>query len=171
MPWISSISSLMEAQEFGEMMKHVDEVNFALDGLKKGHPVRVRRASLLSLLSICATAPQRRLLRTHGMAKTIIDSILGLNFDDIPSNLAAAAVFYVLTNDVLDSGKMIGSAKMCSGLYLLEVTNPPQGTTYQSDCLVFGSSDHLLESPCCIRFLIKILKPITPLLKKTKTEK
>ncbi|XP_039016628.1 wings apart-like protein 1 isoform X2 [Hibiscus syriacus] len=133
MPWISSTSSLMEAQEFGEMMEHVDEVNFALDGLKKGQPVRIRRASLLSLLSICATVQQRRLLRTHGMAKTIIDAILGLNFDDIPSNLAAVAIFYVLTYD--------------------------------------GQDDHLLESPCCIQFLIKILKPITPTSKENKTEK
>lgn len=34
------------------------------------------------------------------MAKTIIDAILGLSFEDSPSNLAAAALFYVLTNDV-----------------------------------------------------------------------
>ncbi|TYJ30543.1 hypothetical protein E1A91_A06G137300v1 [Gossypium mustelinum] len=133
MPWISPTSSLMEAQEFGEMMEHVDEVNFALDGLKKGQPVRIRRASLLSLLSICATAQQRRLLRTHGMAKTIIDAILELNFDDIPSNLAAVALFYVFTND--------------------------------------GQDDQLLESPCCIRFLMKILKPIIPTAKENKTEK
>ncbi|TYI23220.1 hypothetical protein ES332_A06G149400v1 [Gossypium tomentosum] len=133
MPWISPTSSLMEAQEFGEMMEHVDEVNFALDGLKKGQPVRIRRASLLSLLSICATAQQRRLLRTHGMEKTIIDAILGLNFDDIPSNLAAVALFYVFTND--------------------------------------GQDDQLLESPCCIRFLMKILKPIIPTAKENKTEK
>lgn len=59
-------STLMEAQEFGEMMEHVDEVNFALDGLRKGQPVRIRRASLVSLLSICATTQQRRLLRSQG---------------------------------------------------------------------------------------------------------
>ncbi|EEF43242.1 conserved hypothetical protein [Ricinus communis] len=115
-------STLMEAQEFGEMMEHVDEVNFALDGLKKGQPVRIRRASLLSLLSICGTVQQRRLLRAQGLAKTIIDAILGLNFDDSSSNLAAATLFYVLTGD--------------------------------------GQDDHLLESPSCIRFLIKLLKPI-----------
>lgn len=63
---ILATSTLMEAQEFGEMMEHVDEVNFALDGLRKGQPVRIRRASLLSLLSICGTAQQRRLLRTQG---------------------------------------------------------------------------------------------------------
>lgn len=34
------------------------------------------------------------------MAKTITDAILGLSFDDSPSNLAATALFYVLTNDV-----------------------------------------------------------------------
>ncbi|XVF87517.1 hypothetical protein PTKIN_Ptkin18bG0126300 [Pterospermum kingtungense] len=132
-PWIPPNSTLMEAQEFGEMMEHVDEVNFALDGLKKGQQVRIRRASLLSLLSICGTAQQRRLLRTHGMAKTIVDAILGLNFDDIPSNLAAVALFYVLTSD--------------------------------------GQDEHLLESPNCIRFLIKLLKPVIPTAKENKTGK
>ncbi|XP_023519676.1 uncharacterized protein LOC111783032 [Cucurbita pepo subsp. pepo] len=99
---ISSTSTLMEAQEFGEMMEHVDEVNFALDGLRKGQQVRIRRASLLSLLSICSTAQQRRLLRTHGMARTIIDAVLGLSFDDSASNLAAATLFYILTGDGQD---------------------------------------------------------------------
>lgn len=62
----TATATLMETQEFGEMMEHVDEVNFALDGLRKGQPARIRRASLLSLLSICGTAQQRRLLRTQG---------------------------------------------------------------------------------------------------------
>ncbi|KAI3947571.1 hypothetical protein MKW92_016814 [Papaver armeniacum] len=95
-------STLMEAQESGEMMEHVDEVSYALDGLRKGQPSRIRRASLLALLTICATASQRRLLRTQGMAKTIIDSILALSFDDSPSNLAAAALFYILASDGQD---------------------------------------------------------------------
>ncbi|XP_004293505.1 PREDICTED: uncharacterized protein LOC101307966 [Fragaria vesca subsp. vesca] len=95
-------ATLMEAQEFGEMMEHVDEVNFALDGLRKGQPVRIRRASLLSLLGICGTQQQRRLLRTQGMAKTIIEAILDLSLDDTPSDLAAATIFYVLTCDGQD---------------------------------------------------------------------
>lgn len=65
-PAIPATATLMEAQEFGEMMEHVDEVNFALDGLRRNQPVRIRRASLLSLLSICGTAQQRRLLRAQG---------------------------------------------------------------------------------------------------------
>lgn len=65
-PSIQPTSTLMEAQEFGEMMEHVDEVNFALDGLRRNQPVRIRRASLLSLLSICGTAHQRRLLGSQG---------------------------------------------------------------------------------------------------------
>ncbi|URE01449.1 hypothetical protein MUK42_19974 [Musa troglodytarum] len=117
-------STLMEAQEFGEMMEHVDEVNFALDGLRRGQPVRVRRASLLSLLSACSTAQQRRLLRVQGMAKRIIDAILGLRLDDSPSTVAAAALFYVLASDVQD--------------------------------------DHLLDSPSCIGFLLKLLNPTIP---------
>lgn len=59
-------TTLMETQEYGEMMEHVDEVDFALDGLRRGQPVRIRRASLLSLLMVSATLQQRRLLRTHG---------------------------------------------------------------------------------------------------------
>ncbi|KAK4347128.1 hypothetical protein RND71_033467 [Anisodus tanguticus] len=122
LPSLGPTATLMETQECGEMMEHMDEVNFALDGLRKGQPARIRRASLLSLLSICGTAQQRRLLRPHGMAKTIIDAVLGLSFDDSPSNLAAAALFYILTSD--------------------------------------GGDDHLLDSPSCIRFLIKLLKPV-----------
>ncbi|OIW10433.1 hypothetical protein TanjilG_24993 [Lupinus angustifolius] len=119
---VPATSTLMEAQEFGEMMEHVDEVNFALDGLRKGQPVRIRRASLVSLLGICGTTRQRRLLRTHGMAKTIIDAILGLSLDDSASNLAAVTLLYILTSD--------------------------------------GQDDHLLESSGCVRFLIKLLRPI-----------
>jgi len=66
-------STLMEAQEFGEMMEHADEVNFALDGLRKGQPIRIRRASLVSLLSICATTQQRRLLRSQGYVNSSLN--------------------------------------------------------------------------------------------------
>lgn len=69
LPSLGPTATLMETQECGEMMEHMDEVNFALDGLRKGQPVRIRRASLLSLLSICGTAQQRRLLRAHGYKK------------------------------------------------------------------------------------------------------
>ncbi|KAK9056314.1 hypothetical protein SSX86_027404 [Deinandra increscens subsp. villosa] len=120
---LTETTTLMETQEFGEMMEHADEVDFALDGLKRGQPVRIRRASLLSLLMVCGTSQQRRLLRTHGMAKSIIDAVLALNLDDTPSNLAAAALFFVLTND--------------------------------------GQDDYLLDSSSAIRFLLKLLKPVT----------
>ncbi|GJZ98460.1 ABC transporter B family member 20 [Tanacetum coccineum] len=53
----------METHEEGEMMEHVDEVNFRLDGLRRGQSVRVRRSSLLN---VCGTLQQRRLLRTRG---------------------------------------------------------------------------------------------------------
>lgn len=119
---IPATSTLMEAQEFGEMMEHVDEVNFALDGLRKPQPVRIRRASLLSLLSICATVQQRRLLRTQGIAKTIIDAILGLSFDDSPSNLAAATLFCVLTGDGQDDHLLESSSCICFLIKLLKPT-------------------------------------------------
>jgi hypothetical protein len=75
----------MEAQEFGEMMEHVDEVNFALDGLRKGQPARIRRASLLSLLSICGTVQQRRLLRTQGY----------VNFEDFCNGFSVKMRFLI----------------------------------------------------------------------------
>ncbi|KAG2259964.1 hypothetical protein Bca52824_079258 [Brassica carinata] len=93
-------STLLEAQEFGELMEHEDEVNFALDGLRKGQQVRIRRGSLSSLLAICASQHQRRSLRAQGISQSIIDAILNLTLDDIPSNLAAATLFFVLTADV-----------------------------------------------------------------------
>ncbi|VVA93907.1 unnamed protein product [Arabis nemorensis] len=115
-------STLMEAQEFGELMENEDEINFALDGLKKGHQIKIRRAALSSLLSICASQYQRRSLRAQGISQSIIDAILGLSLDDIPSNLAAATIFFVLTAD--------------------------------------GQDGHFMESPNCIKFLIKLLKPV-----------
>lgn len=114
----------MEAQEFGEMMEHADEVNFALDGLKKDQPVRIRRASLSSFLSICDTQVKRRLLRAQGMVKKILDAILSLSLDDSLSTLAAATLFYVLASD--------------------------------------GDDEQLLDSPSCIRFLLKLLNPSVP---------
>ncbi|CAA7020793.1 unnamed protein product [Microthlaspi erraticum] len=119
---VAFTSTLLEAQEFGELMEHEDEVNFALDGLRKGQQLRIRRASLSSLLSICASQHQRRSLRAQGISQSIIDAILSLSLDDTPSNLAAATLFFVLTADSQD--------------------------------------EHLMESPKCIKFLIKLLKPV-----------
>ncbi|KAK9064243.1 hypothetical protein SSX86_015623 [Deinandra increscens subsp. villosa] len=127
---VTETTTLMETQEFGEMLEHVDEVDFALDGLRKGQPVRIRRSSLLALLTVCSSLERRRLVRTHGMAKTIIDALLDLNLDDTLSNLAAAALFFVLTSD--------------------------------------GQEDYLLDSPSAIRFLLKLLKPVTKNVTKTK---
>lgn len=80
-------STLMEAQEFGEMMEHADEVNFALDGLRKGQPVRIRRSSLVSLLSICATTQQRRLLRSQGYVNFLRNLSVSFEFQISMSNV------------------------------------------------------------------------------------
>ena len=65
----AATATLMEAEEYGEMMESVDEVNFALDGLRATAPRRVRRASLLALLGICASAAHRRVLRAQGSVR------------------------------------------------------------------------------------------------------
>ncbi|KAI4296697.1 hypothetical protein L6164_036637 [Bauhinia variegata] len=133
---IPATSTLMEAQEFGEMMEHVDEVNFALDGLRKGQPIRIRRASLLSLLSICGTSHQRRLLRTQGMAKTIVDAILGLSLDDSPSNLAAATLFYILTSDGQDDHILESRGGIC---FLIKLLRPIVSRATEGKASKFGS--------------------------------
>lgn len=118
----SETSTLLETQEFGEMMEHVDEVNFALDGLQPWQPARIRRASLLSLLNICCMAQRRRLLRARGMFDKIIDAILGLNFDDSLSTMAASTLFYVMANDVEADGLLDSRACL---RFLLKLLNPP----------------------------------------------
>ncbi|XP_020247233.1 uncharacterized protein LOC109824990 isoform X2 [Asparagus officinalis] len=135
-PAVAATATLMEAQEFGEMMEHVDEVNFALDGLRPGQPTRIRRASLLSLLSICGTPQQRVLVRAQGMAKRIVDSILGLNFDDLPSTLAAATLFFVLASDVHDDHLL--DSPPCIR-FLLELLNPPVTDTVEGRAPTIGS--------------------------------
>lgn len=120
-------STLMEAQESGEMMEHVDEANFALDGLKPGQPLRIQRASLVSLLSIFSTAQQRRLLRTQGMAKPVIDAIVALSTDDPPTALAAAALFYVLASDGQDE-HLLDSAVCIKFLLKLLLPSLPEAS-------------------------------------------
>ncbi|GAB2231434.1 hypothetical protein Droror1_Dr00010441 [Drosera rotundifolia] len=117
----AAATTLMETQEFGEMRENMDEMNFALDGLRKGQPVRVRQASLLSLLSICGTASQRRMIRAQGIVKTIIDAIMGLSLDDSTCNLAAAALFYLLTDDGQDDYPMDSSSSI---QFLLKLLKP-----------------------------------------------
>ncbi|KQJ97292.1 uncharacterized protein LOC100834222 isoform X2 [Brachypodium distachyon] len=118
----AATATLMEAEEYGEMMESVDEVNFALDGLRDTAPRRVRRASLLALLGICASAARRRVLRAQGLVKQIIDDVLVLNIDDPPCGVAAAALLFVLASDVQDSHLL--DSESCIH-FLLKLLNPP----------------------------------------------
>jgi hypothetical protein len=64
------------------------------------------------------------------MAKTIIDAILGLSFDDSTSNLAAAALFYVLTSDV--SSFMFYTFSFCTLLCVYMFCWKPQNEPLKS---------------------------------------
>ncbi|KAK4796363.1 hypothetical protein SAY86_028689 [Trapa natans] len=129
-------STLMETQEFGEMMEHVDEVNFALDGLRKAQPTRIRRASLLSLLGICGTSPRRRLLRSHGLVKSVLDAIIGLSFDDAVSNMAATTLFYILISDGQDE-KFLESS--CCIWFLIQLLKPVTSSANEDTLPKIGS--------------------------------
>ncbi|XP_044971345.1 wings apart-like protein 2 isoform X1 [Hordeum vulgare subsp. vulgare] len=115
-------ATLMEAEEYGEMMESVDEVNFALDGLRPTAPRRVRRASLLALLGICTSAARRRVLRAQGLVKQIIDNVLALNIDDPSCGVAAAALLFVLASDVQENHVL--NSESCIR-FLLKLLNPP----------------------------------------------
>lgn len=115
----------MEAQESGEMMEYVDEANFAMDGLRPGQPLRIRRASLVSLLSICGTMQRRRLLRTHGMVKPVLDAVLSVPTDDPPTALAAAALLYVMAGDGQDEDFFDSSDCIQFLMKLLGTCHPP----------------------------------------------
>uniref|UniRef100_A0A0E0IUP2 Wings apart-like protein C-terminal domain-containing protein n=1 Tax=Oryza nivara TaxID=4536 RepID=A0A0E0IUP2_ORYNI len=101
----AAATSLMEAEEYGEMMESVDEANFALDGLRATAPRRVRRASFLALLGICASAPRRRVLRAQGSVhqRTLLFFFL--------------LVCAVQENHLLDSESCVH--------FLLKLLNPP----------------------------------------------
>ncbi|XP_047093428.1 wings apart-like protein 2 isoform X1 [Lolium rigidum] len=121
-PEPAATATLMEAEEYGEMMESVDEVNFALDGMRPTAPRRVRRASMLSLLGICASAAHRRTLRAQGLVQQIIDNVLVLNIDDPPLGVAAAALLFVLASDVQDNHLL--DSESCIQ-FLLKLLNPP----------------------------------------------
>ncbi|XP_062205330.1 wings apart-like protein 1 isoform X2 [Phragmites australis] len=121
-PAAAPTATLMEAEEYGEMMESVDEVTFALDGLRPAAQRRTRRASLLALLGICASAERRRVLRAQGLIQQIIDDILVLNIDDPPCAIAAGALLFVLASDVQDNHLL--DSETCV-LFLLKLLNPP----------------------------------------------
>ncbi|KAG0472676.1 hypothetical protein HPP92_014533 [Vanilla planifolia] len=149
---VSETSTLLEAQEFGEMMEHVDEVNFSLDGLKPWHPARIRRSSLLSLLQICSMPQQRRLLRARGLSNMIIDAILGLNYDDAVSTVAAATILYVLASDVEDEFLLDSPACV---RFLLMLLNPPTYHTAEKKQQKTGSNLLEIRKPLTLNSAIK----------------
>ncbi|ONM05420.1 WAPL (Wings apart-like protein regulation of heterochromatin) protein [Zea mays] len=121
-PAMAPTVTLMEAEEYGEMMESVDDVTFALDGLRPAAQKRTRRASLLALLGICDSAERRRVLRSQGLVQQIIDAILVLDIDDPPCAIAAGALLFVLASDVQDNNLL--SSETCVH-FLLKLLNPP----------------------------------------------
>lgn len=64
-PSLLRAATLMEAQESGELMEMMDEVGFAVEGLRQPS-LCVQRASALSLATVCSHADRRALLRSRG---------------------------------------------------------------------------------------------------------
>ncbi|CAI5478556.1 unnamed protein product [Closterium sp. Yama58-4] len=118
-------TSLMEAQESGEMMASMDEAMFALDGLKLRQPIRVQRSAATSLASICSAVDRRRLLRSQGLIKQIMDALLLLPITDHPLALAAAAIFFFVSSDDVESDFPDPSHALSFLLALLEHHSAP----------------------------------------------
>ncbi|KAI8018718.1 DNA replication licensing factor MCM5 [Camellia lanceoleosa] len=68
-------------------------------------PITVRQLEAIVRLS-------EALAKMTLMAKSIIDAVLGLSFADSPSNLAAAALFYILTSDIYSWRKWENEASL-----------------------------------------------------------
>nr|CAB3494301.1 unnamed protein product [Digitaria exilis] len=133
---LAPTATLMEAEEYGEMMESMDEVSFALDGLRPAAQRRTRRASLHALLGICASAERRRVLRVQGLLQQIIDAILVLDIDDPPCAIAAGALLFVLASDVQDNNLL--DSETCVH-FLLKLLNPPVKNVVDAKAPSIGS--------------------------------
>ncbi|GBG61196.1 hypothetical protein CBR_g19729 [Chara braunii] len=122
-------STLVEAQESGEMLEQVDEANFAMDGLKRGAPLKVLRASVASLAQLCGSTERRRLLRTHGLARPLLDSVVTLPLEDPALALACAAILYFLAADGRDDDMIDSTVCIRFLLQLLSLTPKDSGNS------------------------------------------
>ncbi|RVX02120.1 hypothetical protein CK203_025356 [Vitis vinifera] len=92
---------------------------------------------LQKLFSQSLPAPTPTMVRTGSLAQKAdgsLSKVAGTGSVRVSKNITLDSVLLVL-----DSRKTIGNAKMCSGLYLLEVNDPPQGATHHFDCSVSSS--------------------------------
>ncbi|GJP30780.1 hypothetical protein CLOM_g6491 [Closterium sp. NIES-68] len=126
-------TTLMEAQESGEMMASLDEAMFALDGLKLRQPIRVQRSAATSLASICSAVDRRRLLRSQGLVKQIMNALLLLPLADRPLALAAAAIFFFIASDDAESDFPDPSHALSFLLALLKHHSAPPSPHAASD--------------------------------------
>ncbi|XP_066327391.1 wings apart-like protein 1 isoform X3 [Miscanthus floridulus] len=72
---------------------------FREQAFASGSIPRMRRASLLTLLGIYASAKRHCVLRSQGLVQQIINAILVLDIDDPPCTIAAGALLFVLASD------------------------------------------------------------------------
>eukprot|EP00850_Spirogloea_muscicola_P018014 SM000160S02555 [mRNA] locus=s160:195946:200982:+ [translate_table: standard] len=118
----SKMATLIEAQESGEILEHVDEATFALGGLRLGQPVRVVRASLTTLVQICASRKRREMLQKHNLGRPLLKAVLQVPADDPGVSMAAAAILLLLASDGHNAD--ILSSEACL-TYLLRLLRPP----------------------------------------------
>ncbi|KAG8081518.1 hypothetical protein GUJ93_ZPchr0007g3819 [Zizania palustris] len=107
-PAVAATATLMEVEEYGEMMESLDEVNFALDG---DNPCMFDCSEFWF-----------HLFARSGLVQQIIDAILVLNFDDPPCTIGAAAILFILASDVQDNHLL--DSESCIH-FLLKLLNPP----------------------------------------------
>lgn len=92
-----SMEAEMEALKAKGMVEHI--VYKAVDGLEKGQSIEVKRSSLLSLLSISHSNMGRRILRNQSLVKQLLGALQNLDFDDIPTKLAALSIYDTLSSN------------------------------------------------------------------------
>eukprot|EP00850_Spirogloea_muscicola_P013457 SM000091S24615 [mRNA] locus=s91:295292:300210:- [translate_table: standard] len=118
----SKMATLIEAQESGEILEHMDEATFALGGLKLGQPVRVVRASLTTLAQICASRRRREMLQKNNLERPLLKAVLQVPADDPGVSMAAAAIMFLLASDGHNADFFSSEACLT---YLLRLLRPP----------------------------------------------
>eukprot|EP00850_Spirogloea_muscicola_P009536 SM000053S17493 [mRNA] locus=s53:603767:608803:- [translate_table: standard] len=118
----SKMATLIEAQESGEILEHMDEAIFALGGLKLGQPVRVVLASLTTLAQICVSRRRREMLQKHNLERPLLKAVLQVPANDPGVSMAAAAILFLLASDGHNADFFSSEACLT---YLLRLLRPP----------------------------------------------
>lgn len=84
MPGPTPATTVMEAQELGELARYRDDAMWSLEGLGSWSSSATRRSSMAALLEICASRRGRLALRSFGLAREMFEHLSKLDLATDP---------------------------------------------------------------------------------------